>query len=253
MSNSLSEVFGTEADLQISEEVEPAAAEATPEQSADDVTGSPDVEASTEDKAAIPAEETKPEIDQVEALTKQVNAFKAKALDEVSKRQALENQMQAAQQQEEAPDAFVEPDAAIQHAVNQVQQRNDDRFLNFSEEVTRKNHEDYDEIKEVFLEMANENPLLAQQAMAQPMPHEWLYQQAKTHNEFKDISSVDDLRAKIEAETRAKIEAEYAEKQKTVTEKAITDAIPNSLASSTAAGGNTTPIVGQAPLDKIFG
>lgn len=257
MSNtSLEEIFSTES---TTESAEPAAVEPTPEVT-EDVTGKSDVEASTDDKAAIPAE-NKPvtEVDQLKADVEEANArvlkanaetaaFKTKALDEVNKRQDLQKA------QVEKPDAYVEPDNAIQFAVDQVEQKFEARFLNLTEAGARSRHDDFDEMKDLFInEMANDNPVLAQQALAQQDPHEWIYQQAKHHNEFKDVTSMDDLKAKIEADIEAKYAAKYAEDKNAITEKAITDSIPGSLATSTAAGGNQgKPYSGPMPFDKIF-
>lgn len=253
MATPLSEVFSTEADEKILEPVVEAAAETAVEVSSDDVTVDSEVAAVTEEQAAptaVEQAEVNPEVVQLRA---ELNAFKTKALDEVGKRQALEAQIKQAPV--EKPDAYVEPDKAIDFGINELKSDFDNKFLNLSEFNARGRHaDDFDQMTETFFtDLAVQNPSLQQQALQHPDPYEFIYQQAKNHNEFKDIGSVDDLRAKIEAETRTKVEAEFAEKQKVSTEKAITDSIPRTLSTATAAGGNkAASYAGPTPLNKIF-
>jgi len=240
MGNELSEVFGTEADQTIIGAVEENTEQVA--EGSEEVTG--------EKVAAPPADEAqKVVIDQLktdlEQANRRANAFQTKALDEVNKRQAM-------QQPVERPDAYVEPDKAIEFEINEMRKESDTRFLGLSESNARLRHTDFEDMQTLFGQMAENNPVLAQQAIAQADPHEWLYQQAKHHNEFKDVSSIDDLKVKMKAEAKAEFEAEHAKQQNAATEQAITDAIPNSLATATAAGGVTTPMVGQVPLEKLF-
>lgn len=240
----LSEVFsgGSEANDVIVDDVEETTAEAEPEQ----VEETAEAEETVEEVAAPTAE--------TQDTTKEANAFKAMALDERTKRQALETQIAAMQKPKETPDAFVNPDEAIAHGDNNLRYEFNERLLNMSEAQAKLRHDDFDDMKVVFFdEMAANNPDLMTQANAQPDPYEFVYQQAKTHNEFKGVNSVDDLKAKIEVEVRAKLEAEYADKANAATEKAISNALPQSLSNTTAKGGNTAPEwEGAMPLNKIF-
>jgi len=241
----LSEVFSdsSEANDVIVDDVEETTATAEPEQVEDE----PKAEETVEEVAA-PTAET---VDN----TKEANAFKAMALDERTKRQALESQLASLQKPVETPDAFVNPDEAIAHGDNTIRHEFNERFLNMSESQARSRHDDFDSMNDVFFnEMAATNPDLINQANKAPDPYEFVYQQAKTHNEFKGVNSVDDLRSKIEVEIRAKLEAEYADKANVATEKAISNALPQSLSNTTAKGGNTQPEwEGAMPLNKIFG
>lgn len=188
--------------------------------------------------------------------TKEATVPLAALMDERTKRQAIELQLKAqAQAPVEKPDAYVTPDEAIQYGQNEIRTEFNERFLNMSEAQARSRHsEDFDQMSDVFFsEMATANPVLGQQAMQAPDPYEFVYQQAKTHIEFKGVNSVDDLKAKLEVELRAKLEAEYAEKAKNSVDQAINSALPPSLSTATATGGNTAPVWGGPPsLDSIL-
>ena len=241
MSTPLSEVLSSEADAKIIEPVEEVIEP---------------VEETVEESAAPTAETEEVKPDEVEQLRAEVNAFKTQALDERGKRQALQQQMQALQAPVEVPDAYVEPDKAIQFGTDQVMMQMESRILNMSESQARGRHNDFDAMKDTFFnEMVAKNPALEQQASQQADPYEFVYQQAKNFVDFKDVTSMDDLRAKIEAETEAKYAAKYAEQQNAATEQAITNAIPGSLATATAAAANTTQATysGPTPLNKIIG
>lgn len=256
MTTPLSEVLSTEADAKIVEPEVEAAAETEMIESTAEVTGESEEAAASEDQAAPPAEKQTEDVSEVEKLQAELNAFKAKALDEVSKRQALAQQLEQLKQPVEKPDAFVDPEKAIDHSINGLKTEFENRFLNMSEFNARSRHsEDFDQMTEVFFnEMVVQNPSLQQQAMQHADPYEFIYQQAKTHNEFKGVGSIDDFKARIESELRAKLEAEYAEKQKAAAEQAITNSIPTTLATATAAGGNKgQTFAGPTPLDKIIG
>ena len=205
-------------------------------------------EATAEVEAAPPAEEQPYDAkSEVEQLKKQLHASIAQANDERSKRQALQ------QQQVEVPDAYVEPDKAIEFATQQAVSQADQRFLNYAFENAKDKWDDFLEMQDVFFdEVAAQNPALVQQAQQQPDPYKFIYQQAKKHSEFKGIESVDDLRSKIEAEVRAQIAAESGNKEKAAVEKAINDAIPTTLSKSTAAGGNTSKAWSPTPTSEIF-
>lgn len=195
------------------------------------------------------------ETPQDDPVSGQIKAFQAKALDETRKRQALEEQLKQYQNPVEVPDAFAEPDKAIQHATKELEQKFENRFLNMSEVNARARHEDFDAIKDVFFnEMLSENPALQQQALSNADPYGFIYKSAKNYVDLKDIGDIDSWKSQKEAEIRAQVESEYAGKVKAAAEKVITGAIPATLSNATAAGGNVNQgYTGPVPLDKVFG
>lgn len=246
MSTPLSDVFSS-AEIQEQAQIEPVA----------ETVVEPEVEVSTETETevqAAPTAEPEQKVDDVEVLRKELEAFKAKALDETRKRQELKAQLEQ-RNKPEPPDAFAEPDKAIEYQVNKVRQEFQSRFLDMSEANAASRHEDFNQMKQVFFEeMLTQNPVLQQQALMQPDPYGWIYNQAKNHTELKDIGNVGDWQKRKEAEIRAKLEAEYEAKKKVEIEAAIQSKLPKTLANATAAGGNATQQwTGPTPLNKIVG
>lgn len=241
----LSEVLSSEADQKIIDDSqEPATELETPVSEPEAETG---VSEETQ-KAAPPAETVKPE----------EQGFKQAMLDERGKRQDLQRQidaMQAQQNQTEKPDAFVNPDEAIDYGNNEIRSEFEGRLLNMSEAQARLRHDDFDEMNDIFMnELAVQNPMLGQQALKAADPFEFVYQQAKNHKELDGINTLDDYKAKIETDMRAKLEAEYADKAKSDTNNAINAALPPSLSTATATGGNQTPTWGgPTSLSNILG
>jgi hypothetical protein len=83
--------------------------------------------------------------------------------------------------------------------------------LNLSEAMIRDKHEDVDEKLAVFKKAAEANPALRAELTRQPHPYAWMYSQAQRIMALAEVG--DDptaFRARIEAEIRAKVEAEYA-------------------------------------------
>jgi hypothetical protein len=139
--------------------------------------------------------------------------------------------------------------------MSQLEQKFQSRFLDMSEVNAKARHTDFDEMKQAFFEeMLPDNPVLQQQALQQPDPYGWIYNQAKNHVEIKKIGNVQEWQAQKEAEIRAKIEAEFNARLSAETEKAITKMIPGSLGKNTAAGGNNSQTwEGPTPLSKVIG
>ncbi|MEE8208849.1 MAG: hypothetical protein V3T88_07870 [Nitrosomonadaceae bacterium] len=242
----LSEVLSSEADqVIVDEQVEP------------EQTQEPEATETVEKDAAPTAEETtQNEVSEVDKLRTEINAYKTKAYDEKGKRQALQSQLEGINKaQVKKPDAFVNPDDAITYGNNELRTEFNNRFWNMSESQARGRYDDFDAMKDMFLnEMVIDNPLLGQQAVQADDPFDFIYQQAKTHNELKDVGSLSDYRTKIENEMRAKFEAEYAGKAADATEQAISNALPGTLSTATATGGNQTPTwAGPTSLNSILG
>jgi hypothetical protein len=112
--------------------------------------------------------------------------------------------------------------------------------------LARDKFDDFEEMKASFMELAAENPTLAQQALSDPHPWRKAYQIAKTHSTMQQVGAtdVDSLRASLEAEIRAKIEAERAQ------QPAVD--IPQALATAQS-GRTSTPPNAPPTLQDILG
>lgn len=165
--------------------------------------------------------------------------------------QALEQQLQSLQTPQEPaappPTIWEDEQGWQQHLQQQVLQQADQLSrINASEMAARAQHTDFQEMFDLFNEMAAQNPSIVKQAMADPHPWGKAYQIAQNHKSMQELGavSVADLEAKIEARLRE----EMAAKQ-----PAPTPAIPTSLAdaqSSRVAGQGVQPMTLQDILGR---
>lgn len=178
--------------------------------------------------------------------------------EEREKRQAAEARITALEQQLQSLQAPQEPPAPPpsiwedeqgwqQHFGGQVaQQAAFNARLDMSEMLASQAHEDFDAVKAKFLEMAQSNPALAQQALQQKHPWEAAYRMGKNAMTAEELgaTNVSELEAKIEARIRAELAAQAP--------APATPAIPTSLAdaqSARGAGQGAKPLT----LDDIVG
>jgi hypothetical protein len=181
--------------------------------------------------------------------------FEGKAtLAERRKRQEAEQRIAALEAQlqqisnppQPAPDMFENPEGWQNHfggqiAQTAVQQATINSKLEMSEMLARDKFDDFDDMKTAFMELAQENPTLAQQALADSHPWRKAYQIAKTHSTMQQVGAtdVDSLRASI----RAEIEAELKAKPQ--------PAIPTSLAGAQS-GRGTSGVWNPPTIDEIL-
>lgn len=82
--------------------------------------------------------------------------------------------------------------------------------LDTSEMLARRDHkEDFDQMKELFMTLANESPAIAQQALKDPDPWERAYQIAKNHSTMQELGATDlaTMREKLREELMAEMAA----------------------------------------------
>ena len=246
MSTSLDDVLTGEA-TETGETEEVVESTGETETEATDTTETVENDKTEETKAAPPADKTVEVQQQIDDLKGQVKAFQRKAEDEVRKRQTIEQKV-------ESPDAYVEPDKAILHAVDEVRGEMVGAFRMMQENNARANHDDYDEKFEVFEKMAADNPALLNQLANEFDPAEFVYKTVIQHEKLETVGDLDAYAEKIRAEERTKVLAEIESKTKNATEKAINDAIPTTLSDVTAAGGSGgQKYTGRTPLSTIIG
>lgn len=124
--------------------------------------------------------------------------------------EALQQQMQ--QPPAPTPDIFENTEGWQQHFGTQVAQNaaqfaSQNARLDASEMHAAIAHEDFDEMKAEFLQMAQQNPTLAEQAKADRHPWEKAYQIARNARTMKEMgaTSIEELRAGIRAEVEAEL------------------------------------------------
>lgn len=153
---------------------------------------------------------------------------------------ALEAQLQAFQTPPAPPPSIWEDDAgALQHvqqqAVSQaVQQATFNARLDMSEMMVRQSQPDFEDMKAKFLEMAELNPSLRQQALADPHPWNKAYQIAKNAAKMEALGAVDvsELENRLREQIKAELEAQKPQ--------VATPTLPVSLADSQSARSSYT-------------
>lgn len=221
-----------------------------------EVTELPAAEVAKEvETAVVPEVEKKVEvaaIPTVEDLQKEIVAFKAKALDETSKRQALEQSIAAQNKKpvEAAEFDWDNPQKSVDAAVNVVRQEAQTDRLDMSEAHAKSRHEDYDEKYEVFVAMATENPAILQQMLSQVDPAEYAYNLA-AQRIFSDEVGKDPETYEAKLKAKHFLEFETAAKTKTDGRQEIVNNLPPSAKNMT---DKNTPVetVDNDPLGELF-
>ena len=203
-----------------------------------------------------PKVEAKPAVTApAQEFTEKEKAFLRAAQEERAKRQALEQRLAAmeAAKPKEAEKAFWDdPEGAIAKQKREFEQQILSMRLGTSEQIARSRYADFDEKVAKFTELANTTPGLAQQMFAHPDPATFVYQTAKNHIELQQAGGIEEMRAKIERETAARVRAEVeAELNAKVAALAKAKAdLPPSLSSARAVGDATKPVWGGPPSMK---
>lgn len=189
------------------------------------------VEAAPEPEKVEEAEKTEPEAEEKgekeEATAtpaeepEDVRGLKAALKAERKKRQAAERAHQQQVPQFD-PSVFYQDPASIQSFVEQ--QAANTRFQ-LSHVFAQEQYADYEEMEELFIEAAENNPGLIEELRNHPAPALYAY---KTAKQLKTVKEAQDgsLEARIRAEVEAKLRAEFEAKAKQSPE------IPTDLASA---------------------
>lgn len=164
--------------------------------------------------------------------------------EEREKRQTLERELEALRQQIQAvqnppeppPSVFEDEQGWQQHFGSQVvqtavQQATLNAKLDMSEMMVRQANPDFEEVKAEFLALAQQNPTLRDQALADPHPWNKAYQIAKNHRAMQELGAtdLDTLKAKLREELMAEMQVAPAR------------TVPPSLASERNVGQRTGP------------
>ena len=170
-------------------------------------------------------------------FTEKERAFLAAMQEERRKRQAMEQElntirqqaMQTAQQNGGQPPKtfWDDPEAALKQFQQQVQTVALRTRLDTSEAIARQRYQDFEQNVQFFGELMAQTPGLREQMLNSPDPAEFAYKTGKTHREYRELGSIEEYRAKVEREARAKIEAEYKQREQERQQK--TAELPTSL------------------------
>lgn len=180
----------------------------------------------------------------------------AAMLDERDKRKALQAEVESlkAQQnkaEEEKVDFWENPEGAVQKMINttrdELNQQYSSGYIALSMQYSKTFHDDFDDAKEAFVKAAEENPLLADQALQSEMPGEYIYKTGREFLELSKYGDVETMREKIRLEEREKLMTELSKKEDKL------KAVPTPLTDETSATAPREKVEGgQTPLGNIF-
>ncbi len=163
--------------------------------------------------------------------------------------EALKSQFQSFQQPKEEtppPSLWEDEQGWQQHFGGQVaQQAAYNARLDMSEMLASQSHEDFDDIKAKFLEMAQANPGIVQEALQAKHPWEKAYQIGKNAATAAELgaTNVEELRAKIREELMAEIGQQPA-----------SQSLPATLTNQRNVGTRSGPAwAGPRPLSELVG
>lgn len=175
--------------------------------------------------------------------------------EEREKRQALERELEALRQQITQPQEPPAPPPSVWEDENAygghlvstaVQQATFNAKLDMSEMMARQAHPDFEDMKAAFVELMTQNPVLQQQALADPHPWNKAYEIAKNHKAMQELgaTNLDELRAKVREELMAEMGASAQPQVQ----------VPPTLSTERNVGARTGPEwTGPKSLDQLLG
>ena len=221
----------------------------------------PKEEPKEEPKAEVKAEpkvEVKPEPKR-EEFTDKERAFLRAAEEERRKRQELERRLaeleKPKQPEGEKKTFWDDPEGHLKTFEQGLEQKLTQRELNTklatSEAIARTRYQDFDEKIQVFAEVLQQTPGLHAQWLASQDPAEFAYRFGERTKMVRDAGSIDELKAKIAKETRARLEVEFKAKQKELEDQRA--ALTPSLSDVRGVAKREQPVyTGPTPLDDIL-
>lgn len=177
----------------------------------------------------VPPTDTAPVVDDTAAKMK---AFETAMIHERRKRQELEMQLQAKQQEADVDrDEYAE---GIIAKVRAEQQNNRiiDR-IELSQELAREKYADYDEKEAAFIQMTEQNPLLIVEMRNSKNPAAFAYRTAQNQQKLAEMGNPDEYEKKLREKITKELEAKFATETKKRTE------LPGTLANQRGVSGMT--------------
>jgi len=204
----------------------------------------PEKVAEVEDEPVAEEQPKTVSMEQYEALQKQVNGLKSAASAEREKRQKLEMQraVMPAQEQPQSVDPLENPEAFTQ----KIQQDMLRQRFDMSRAIMVNAKSDYQEMEDLFLEIADQSML--DQMRASDNPHGFAYETAKNHKALSEIGDPATYRENLKAELLAEIQQEQSQNK-----EALTQGLTPSLAKTSSSGsvsGSTWS--GPTPITNLL-
>ncbi|MCG7945858.1 MAG: hypothetical protein N0C84_05870 [Candidatus Thiodiazotropha taylori] len=186
----------------------------------------------------------------VEELQSQIHGLTQTAVAERRKRQEIESKLnnspEAKTQQEEA--FWADPMGNVSSLVDKKLQEN---TVNVTDAVLEQVMPDYAEMRNYYLEKAQQNPTLLKTAASQPNPALYIYATGKQMKQVEEVGDIDTWRAN----EKAKMEQEFETKVQEGVKKALdaNSELPGSAGDLRAAQSNSAQPHRELSLGEIVG
>lgn len=96
-------------------------------------------------------------------------------------------------------------EGGLEQRVGKLMNSTTARFLDLSEDLARDTFEDYDEVKDGYIEQVKSNPAELQAILASANPAKELYKRAKARKTAEEIGNPEEFRKKLLSELRAEL------------------------------------------------
>lgn len=186
----------------------------------------------------------------------ETSGFKKGMMEERKKRQELERRLKEIEeggsgkdkadtpsQEQKPPDPLDDPEGYARWHQQQTSQQLANVKLDLSRDMMRSLHDDYDQKEAEFVEMARQNPVLAQQLQQSSNPARFAYETAAKAAELKKLENVDEYKAQLRKEVEEDFRKEQEAKQAKEREKdeAITPSLSTARSSKAAVPDDGEP------------
>lgn len=195
-------------------------------------------------------------------FTDKEKAFQRAMLEERGKRQDLEKRLAAIELAKNAQGAATEPaktfwddpEGALAKHQAEIASVAVNARLQTAELIARQKHQDFDEKIEEFGKILGQTPGLHAKWLSAPDPAEFAYNVGKNHLDLQAAGSMEEMRAKIERETAARVRSEIEAELKAKAEALARDraALPPSLSDARASGTAKHVWGGPPSMDEIL-
>ena len=173
-------------------------------------------------------------------------AYQTAMQEERRKRQAAEARLRELEQPKPQIDPWTDLPGALKSEREQIQETLFVERCNLTAEIARQRHTDYDAMQAAFLEAAEADPSLFARLRQERNPAEFAYKHGLLHRELGSVNG-DPVayRAKLEADIRKTVEAEFAAKHGI-------KSVPTSLNSESSPAVKEPVYEGPPPLKDIL-
>lgn len=215
--------------------------------------GPPSASTETDDRPLVPRKALEDERRKRQDLEKRIEELSRQTTAQPQPQQQSPQQEQPRPQRRQRPDPWTDPEGAAEHDRQEFFGAIFETRVIMSEELIRSAKTDYDEMKEIFIAEARQQPALEQQLKSHPLPAKFAYETGKRLKLMREIGDDPEAyRARVEEEVRAKLAPQTPE-QPTV--QAPRGSAPKSLAATPSAQPRDQRgrYQGSASLEDLLG